>query len=185
LAKGHIKWYGGMGMSEEELVIAAQSGDNEAFYKLMSLYSRNLYKIAYSYLESEQEALEAVQETTCRAFMKLKKVKQPQYFKTWVTKILINYCIDEFKRRKKLMELNTEEPAEYNVSSIENLDLEIALNKLDSKYKQVIVLKYFQDMTTEDIASVLERPEGTIKTWLHRGLTGLRSYFKKDGDLNV
>lgn len=172
-------------MSEEELVIAAQSGDSEAFYKLMSLYSRNLYKIAYSYLENEQGALEAVQETTCRAFIKLKKVKKPQYFKTWVTKILINYCIDELKRSKKLTELNIEEPMEDNSSSLDNMDLNIALNKLDSKYKQVIVLKYFQDMTTEDIASVLERPEGTIKTWLHRGLTGLRKYFIKDGDLNV
>ncbi len=172
-------------VKEEELVIAAQGGDNEAFYRLMSLYSRNLYKIAYSYLENEQEALEAVQEITCRAFIKLKKVKQPQYFKTWVTKILINYCIDELKRSEKLTELNIEEPEEDNSSSVDNMDLNIALNKLDSKYKQVIVLKYFQDMTTEDIASVLERPEGTIKTWLHRGLTGLRNYFKKDGDLNV
>lgn len=172
-------------MSEEELVIAAQSGDNEAFYKLMSLYSNSLYKIAYSYLESEQEALEAVQETTCRAYVKLKKVKQPQYFKTWATKILINYCIDELKRGKKLVELNTEEQIEDTTSRVDNLDLEVAINKLDSRYKQVIVLKYFQDMTTEDIANVLERPEGTIKTWLHRGLSSLRGYFKKDGDLNV
>jgi RNA polymerase sigma-70 factor (ECF subfamily) len=177
--------YGGLIMSEEELVIAAQSGESEAFYKLMSSYSRNLYKIAYSYLEDEQGALEAVQETTFRAFMKLKKLKQPQYFKTWVTKILINYCIDELKRSKKLMELNIEEPTEDNLSNVDNIDLKIAINKLDSKYKQVIVLKYFQDMATEDIASVLERPEGTIKTWLHRGLTGLRKYFNKDGDLNV
>lgn len=172
-------------MNEEELVIAAQSGDKEAFYKLMSEYSKNLYKIAYSYLENEQDALEAVQETTCRAYVKLKRLKQPQYFKTWVTKILINYCIDELRRRKKLTELNTEEALEDNTSNIDNIDLEKALNKLDSRYKQVIVLKYFQDMTTEDIANVLERPEGTIKTWLHRGLSGLRSYFKKDGDLNV
>ena len=172
-------------MSEEELVIAAQSGDKEAFYKLISLYSKNLYKIAYSYLESEQEALEAVQETTCRAYVKLKKVKQPQYFKTWVTKILINYCIDELKRGKKLTELNTEEQVEDTTSTVENLDLDIAINKLDSKYKQVIVLKYFQDMTTQDIASVLGCPEGTIKTWLHRGLGSLRNYFKKDGDFNV
>jgi RNA polymerase sigma-70 factor (TIGR02954 family) len=185
LAKGQIKWYGGENMSEEELVIAAQSGDKEAFYKLMSLYSKSLYKIAYSYLESQQEALEAVQETTCRAFVKLRKVKQPQYFKTWVTKVVINYCIDELKRGKKLTELNTEEQIEDTTSRVDNLDLEAAINKLDSRYKQVIVLKYFQDMTTEDIANVLERPEGTIKTWLHRGLNSLRSYFKKDGDLNV
>lgn len=172
-------------MSEEELVLAAQRGDNEAFYKLMSLYSKSLYKIAYSYLESEQDALEAIQETTCRAYIKLKKVKEPRYFKTWATRILINYCIDELKRSKKHTELSIEMPIEDNSSNAESLDLKLALNKLDSRYKEVIVLKYFQDMTTEDIALVLERPEGTIKTWLHRGLGSLRSYFKKDGGLNV
>lgn len=172
-------------MNEEELVKAAQNGDNSAFYELMCLCSKSLYKIAYSYLDNEQDALEAVQETTCRAYVKLKRLRQPQYFKTWVTKILINYCIDELKRRKKLTELSTEELAEENITNIDNMDLVKALNKLDSKYKQVIVLKYFQDMTTEEIASILERPEGTIKTWLHRGLSILRSYFKKDGDLNV
>lgn len=172
-------------MNEEEFVIAAQSGDKAAFYELISQCSKNLYKIAYSYLENEQDALEAVQETTCRAYVKLKRLKQPQYFKTWVIKILINYCIDELKRRKKLTELNTDEFVEENTSNIDNMDLEKALNKLDSKYKQVIVLKYFKDMTTEDIASVLERPEGTIKTWLHRGLSILRNHVKKDGDLNV
>ncbi|MCM0649333.1 sigma-70 family RNA polymerase sigma factor [Clostridium swellfunianum] len=172
-------------MSEEELVIAAQSGDNEAFYKLMSLYSKSLYKIAYSYLESQQEALEAVQETTCRAFIKLKKLKQTKYFKTWVTKILINYCIDEVKRNKKLTELTIEIEAINSTSEDDMLDIEIALNKLDSRYKEVVVLKYFQDMTTQDIASILDCPEGTVKTWLHRGLNSLRNYFKKDGDLNV
>lgn len=172
-------------MSEEELVIAAQSGDNEAFYKLMSLYSKSLYKIAYSYLESQQEALEAVQETTCRAFIKLKKLKQTKYFKTWVTKILINYCIDEVKRNKKLTKLTTEIETDNSTSEDDKFDIEIALNKLDSRYKEVLILKYFQDMTTQDIASVLDCPEGTVKTWLHRGLKSLRNYFKKDGDLNV
>lgn len=172
-------------MNEEELVIAAQSGDNEAFYGLISLYSSNLYKIAYCYLESNNEALEAVQEVTCRAYIKLKKLKEPKCFKTWITRILINYCIDELKRSNKLAELNMDMEAEENTSNVENLDLQAALSKLDSKYKQVIVLKYFQDMTTEDIAKALEKPEGTIKTWLHRGLNTLRKYFKKDGDINV
>jgi RNA polymerase sigma-70 factor (ECF subfamily) len=60
-----------------------------------------MYKIAYSYFGNEQDALEAIQETTCRAYNNFHKLKQPQYFKTWLIRILINYCIDEKKRMKK------------------------------------------------------------------------------------
>jgi RNA polymerase sigma-70 factor (TIGR02954 family) len=172
-------------MNEEELVIAAQGGDNEAFYKLVSSYSDNLYNIAYCYLKDQQEALEAVQETTCRAYIKLKKLKQPQYFKTWLTRILINYCIDEQKRRKKVIALYQDEPVEEDDSKIESIAIETALAELDPKYKHVIVLKYFEDMTIPDIANVLECPEGTVKSWIHRALKLLKSSLGKEGDFSV
>jgi RNA polymerase sigma-70 factor (TIGR02954 family) len=172
-------------MGEEELVIAAQSGDNDAFYSLVSSYSENLYNIAYCYLKDQQEALEAVQETTCRAYVKLKKLKQPQYFKTWLTKILINYCIDEQKRRKEVIELSKEKAAEENLSPEDTIVLEEAVNKLDIKYKHVIILKYFQDMTISDIANVLECPEGTVKSWLHRALKLLKDSLNREGDFDV
>lgn len=172
-------------MNEEELVVAAQGGDNEAFYKLVSLYSENLYNIAYCYLKDQQEALEAVQETTCRAYVKLKKLKQPQFFKTWITRIIINYCIDEQKRKKRVIAFVTEEPSEEDISKTDHIEIKAAISELEPKYKHVIILKYFQDMTTSDIAEVLERPEGTVKTWLHRALKLLKNSLNKDGDFNV
>lgn len=172
-------------MNEEELIIAAQSGDNEAFYTAVSSYSENLYNIAYCYLKNQQEALEAVQETTCRAYVKLKKLKQPQYFKTWLTRILINYCIDEQKRRKKMIPLYLKEPSKEDDSIVNNIAMQSALNELEPKYKHVIILKYLQDMSTSDIAVVLDCPEGTVKTWLHRALKLLRNSLNKEGDFNV
>lgn len=167
------------------MVIAAQRGDKDVFYKLICLYSDNLYNIAYCYLKDQQEALEAVQETTCRAFIKINKLKEPQYFKTWLTKILINYCIDEQKRRKKTTTFYGEELITDNQTNIENLDLESAVNELEPKYKHVIVLKYFQDMTSSDIAKVLDCPEGTVKTWIHRALKILKQSLNKEGGYNV
>lgn len=172
-------------MNEEELVIAAQSGDNEAFYSLISLYSDNLYNIAYCYLKDQHEALEAVQETTCRSYLKLKKLKQKQYFKSWLTRILINYCIDEQKRRKKVVPIFQDKQVEEDSSKIETLDIESAINELEPKYKHVIVLRYFQDMTIPDIAKVLDCPEGTVKSWIHRALQQLKNSLNREGDFNV
>lgn len=172
-------------MNEDELALAAQSGDNEAFYKLVSSYSGNLYNIAYCYLKDQQEALEAVQETTCRAYVKLNKLKEPQHFKTWLTRILINYCIDEQKRRKKIITLYQKETSKEEDSMLDSIALQAALNELEPKYKHVIILKYLQDMTTSDIAYILEHPEGTIKTWIHRALKLLKSSLNKEGDFNV
>ena len=176
---------GGLIVNEEEMVIAAQCGDNEAFYKAVSSYSENLYNIAYCYLKDQQEALEAVQETTCRAYVKLKKLKQPQHFKSWFTRILINYCIDEQKRRKKALPLYINEVSKEDESIVNKLSVQSAINELEPKYKHVIVLKYLQDMSTSDIADVLECPEGTVKTWLHRALKLLKISLNKEGDFYV
>lgn len=172
-------------MNEEELVTAAQSGDDEAFYSLISSYSKNLYNIAFCYLKDQQEALEAVQETTCRAYVKLKKLKQPQFFKTWLTRILINYCIDEQKRRKKSISIYKGESSQEELTIIDKIAVTSAINQLEPKYRHVIVLKYLHDMATSDIATLLDRPEGTIKTWLHRALKLLKISLNKEGDFNV
>ncbi|UUZ92843.1 hypothetical protein LJK87_47525 [Paenibacillus sp. P25] len=88
-------------MTLEERVRAAQRGDDEAFYALVSEDKERLYRIGYAYLKNETEVLEAIQEVTCRAYMKVRKLKEPKYFHTWLIRILIHYCIDEQKRKRK------------------------------------------------------------------------------------
>jgi RNA polymerase sigma-70 factor (ECF subfamily) len=171
-------------MSEEELVRKAQKGDEEAFYKLIFSSKDKLYSMAYCYLKSESDALEAVQEVTCRAYIKLNKLKEPKFFNTWLIKILMNYCIDEHKRRKKVIELKPLEES-HEDKSVDAMILEEAIEKLESKFKEVIILKYFQDMTTADIARVMQCPEGTVKTWCARALKQLKVFIGKEGDCNV
>lgn len=171
-------------MGNEELVMKAQKGDEEAFYKLIYSIKDKLYSIAYCYLKSESDALEAVQEVTCRAYMKLSKLKEPRFFSTWLIKILINYCIDEQKRRKKVIDFKEIEES-HEEKSIESMMLQEAIEKLQPKYKNIIMLKYFQDMKAADIARVLDCPEGTIKTWCSRALKELETILNKEGDFNV
>ncbi|MCC3374583.1 sigma-70 family RNA polymerase sigma factor [Cohnella sp. REN36] len=159
-----------------EQVLAAQAGDDEAFYALVSSRKDKLYAIAYAYLKSEADALDAIQEATCRAYVKLRALKEPSFFHTWFVRILIHHCIDEQKRRRRTMPF-------YLIpeSLVEELNLEdrivlrVAIDRLPPNYRHVIILKYDQDMTLTEIARLLEKPEGTVKTWLHKALKELRA----------
>lgn len=163
----------------------AQKGDETAFFQIISEQKKQLYRVAYSYLKNEQDALEAIQEVTFRAYKNIKKVKEPKFFATWITRIMINYCVDELKRKKRLLLQEYED----NNSIIENHDNRIrvqeALQQLEPKYQEIIILKYYQDLTIEQIAENLGRPTGTVKTWLNKALTFLRGELNKGDDFHV
>jgi len=166
----------------EERVRAAQGGDDDALYELMRSAKTRLYAIAYAYLRDETDALEAIQETTCRAYMKLKKLKEPRFFHTWLIRILIHYCMDEQKRRRKTLPLaRLPEPLAAELAMDERLTLRAAIDKLAPKYRHVIILKYDQDLTVGEIAKLLEKPEGTVKTWLHKALKELKRMCGREG----
>ena len=171
-------------MNDEDLVKAAQKGDVEAFYKLIVAYKDKLYNTSYCYLKSEQDTLEAIQEVTCRAYLKINKLKDSKYFNTWLTRIMINYCIDEQKRKKKVIYIQQQQ-AENNNNDMDNFCIDDALEKLQPKYKEVIILKYIKDMTIIDISKVMECPEGTVKTWISRGLKQLKDLLNVGGNFNV
>lgn len=171
-------------MKEDNLVIRGIKGDDNAFYTLIDRNKEKLYRIAFTYFKNEVDSLEAVQETTYRAYKNIKKLKEPQYFDTWLVRILINYCIDELKRRNRFNKAYEEAKGLQNIDS-DKLDIEMALEALRREYKDVIILKYFEDLTIKDIARIMDSPEGTVKTWIHRALMELKEILSKDGEFNV
>jgi RNA polymerase sigma-70 factor (TIGR02954 family) len=173
----------------EYLALAAVKGNEAAFNQLMQEHKIQLYKIAFSYLKNEADALEAIQEVTCRAYVRIGKLKEPRHFSTWLIRILMNYCIDELKKRAKRhahASLLSVEPVSVSGSDehdhLQRLVLDSVVAQLEEKYQTVIQLKYYHDLTIPEIARTLERPEGTIKTWLGKALAGLRQRLEKDGD---
>lgn len=181
---------------DAHIIVAAIKGDAEAFYELINLHKNQLYRIAFRYLKSEQDALEAIQETTFRAFRSVKRLKEPEYFQTWLIRIFINACNDELKHLRTQMplsgEVNLNRSTVLDDSSepggrvdLQRLDILSALARLELKYRQVIELKYFEDLTIREIAVILERPEGTIKTWLNQSYKQLRGHLRERGDSHV
>lgn len=178
-------------MDHELLVQSAKKGDDKAFYQLIESNKIKLYKIAYSYLKNETDSLEAIQEVTYRAYVKIKTLKKPEYFQTWLIRIMLNYCNDELKKKSRftgeLIDLeNSQSLSTGNQSmDLERLSIEAAMEKIDPVYQKVISLKYFHDLTISEIAKTLEKPEGTVKTWLNKALKGLRAQLEKEGASHV
>ncbi|WP_096201692.1 sigma-70 family RNA polymerase sigma factor [Bacillus sp. FJAT-45350] len=170
-------------MNTEELVRRARKGDGEAFYELIAAYKQQLYQIAFSYVKNESDALEAIQEVTYLAFKSCKKLKEPKYFKTWLIRILINHCSDELKQKKRMVVQFSEPVNQIEEHSQMKLELEEEIAKLRAEYQHVIILRYFQELPISEIANILKRPEGTIKTWIHQALKQLKVQMKV-GDLD-
>ncbi|MGL5347974.1 MAG: sigma-70 family RNA polymerase sigma factor [Peptostreptococcaceae bacterium] len=167
-----------------EIKLAKDSikGDSKAYTELVKLYKSDLYKIAYSYVKDEQKALDILQETTYKGLLNIKKLKEATFFKTWMTRILINIAIDYSKKESNVVYLEEEHKLIQNekcVSIEEKLDLYDAIDSLRENYKMVIILKYFNDMTEEQVASVMDIPINTVKSHLRRARLQLKEILKE------
>ncbi|MFF2753183.1 sigma-70 family RNA polymerase sigma factor [Psychrobacillus sp. NPDC058041] len=170
-------------MNEKKLVQQAIKGNEDAFLELIHSYEEALYRTAISYLKNEGDALEAVQEVTYRAYRSIKTVKEPAYFKTWLIRIMMNYCQDVIKKSKR-------EVLEERIIGLQGvsedftfLEVEEALLNLTDYERELLHLKYFEDVKIKDIAVMWNTPEGTIKTRLHKALRAFRNHFEEKGEV--
>lgn len=174
------------GLEHKRLAKKAIKGDRNAYTEIIKEYKEYLYKMAFLHMKDEELSLEVLQETVYRGFMNIGKLKKPEYFKTWITRILINTSIDIQKSMKKIVPIDDEcvlESKPIGISVEEKIDLYRAIDYLKDKYKTVIIMKYFDDMKISQIASLMEIPESTVKTYLSRARKEL-GCFLKEGYLN-
>lgn len=171
-------------MFDELIVKKAIKGDDDAFMKLINKCKEQLYRTAYAYVKDEEMALDIVQETVYKAYISINKLKESKYFNTWIIRIAINISIDMHKKKKKLVYIEEKELLNKVGGETEEIDDRLylleAIETIDNKYKDVIILKYFDDLTLNEISRVLDIPIGTAKTYLNKGLVSLRSYMKEE-----
>lgn len=170
---------------QSSLLKKAQRGNEKAFLLLIEDEKVKLYKMAYVYMKNDNDALDIVQETVMKAFMNLHTVKEPHYFSTWILRILINTAIEALRKNSKVIVLNEVLPERsLTVEHEDRLDLLDAIHQLEEKYQTVILLKYYRDLTVREIAELIDCPEGTVKTNIHRGLSELKKHFIKGGTVD-
>lgn len=146
--------------------------DMETFAKRVEILRPRLYRIAFCYLGSEAMAMDVVDEAVYRGLRGLKKLRQPEFFDTWLTRILLNECQREMKRRNRFQPL--EDLTELAAEDLDHLPLAEAIRRLPKELRDVVVLRFFSGYTQAETAEALEVPQGTIATRQRRALQLLR-----------
>ena len=164
----------------EELgwITQALDGDRAAFAQLMHRYAGAVYNLAYRMLGSAEDAEDASQEIFLRAYTRLSSFDRTRRFSTWLLSIGSNYCIDRLRRRRfawltlddAAYALPSYEPGPERsaLSSEQRAIVQRALQRLPDNYRIVTVLRYWNDLSYEEISQATGLPESTIKTRLHR-----------------
>lgn len=170
----------------------ALKGDQRAFAELVELYKDKIYHLAYRMLNNRHEAEDVVQETFLRVYRNLDRYDDKQKFSTWIYRIGTNLCIDRLRKRRPVYSLDAEvndqegidgysmipstnvtPETELLLSETQRLIYE-AIDSLPVKYRSVMILRYLQDLSLQEIGDVLDMPVTTIKTRVHRGREFLR-----------
>lgn len=142
-----------------------------------------LYRLAYSYVKNEDDALDIVQESIYKAMVAMDTVKDPGYIKTWFYRIIVNTSLDFLRKRKREVLIEDEnweslEPARED--QYPDLDLRKALDQLSDNCRTIIVLRYFEGLKLEEIAGILDENVNTVKTKLYKSLKKMNVAMSED-----
>jgi RNA polymerase sigma-70 factor (ECF subfamily) len=177
-------------VQEGKWVAAAQRGDALAFNRLVLKWEKTVYNVALRMLQDREEAAEAAQEVFLLAYKNLGRFRQDAKFSTWIYRISVNHCISRARRRPSGTHLSLDDP-DHALEPVEQLRspdtqesallqkedqrrVNKALSFLPVEQRAVIELKFFQELTFEDIAAVLQVPVSTIKSRLYAGMEMLK-----------
>lgn len=147
-------------------------------------HQRMLYRIAFSIIKDEQLALDAVQETIVKAYSQIHQLRQPEYIKTWLVRICMNeangLCRKQITQRQRQTELQAYQGVTEDASPTEYSDLFQAVMALEPKLRTVIVLRFFEELKFDEIASMTQTNVNTIKSQVYKGLDLLKAQLKQE-----
>jgi RNA polymerase sigma-70 factor, ECF subfamily len=164
--------------SDADLVRQCLDGENCAFDQLVRNYQQRVYALCYRTLGDPDQAADATQEAFVKAYHALGNFRQEASFHTWLFRIASNACFDMMRRSSRrradsLDDLLTESrepaatqpsPEDAAVSSDTDRIVREAIMSVPMAHRMPLVMFYFGDMTTREIAATLQRPEGTVKS---------------------
>lgn len=164
----------------KDLVQKAQNGDKEAFITLIEENKQALYKIAVSILKNDVDAADAIQDTVLSSYENLQGLREPKFFKTWLTRILINHCNRILKERKRMISINEYPEIESAQNDTSSREFLVLLNQMEEQYRIVLLLYYVEGFSIKEIGTILEMNENTVKTRLSRGRNSFKGIYLKE-----
>ncbi|MEY8353817.1 RNA polymerase sigma factor [Lachnospiraceae bacterium 54-53] len=155
-----------------------QKIEEEAERLLLENYER-YYRLAYSYVKKEQDALDIVQESAYRVIRDCRKLREVKYLSTWIYRIVLNASVDFLRKQKREGTSLEDMEIPYEDQYKEDDPLEL-LSILEEKDRAIVILKYLEEWKLEEIAEVLEMNVNTVKARLYRALKKLKITLKPE-----
>lgn len=169
-------------LSEREVIEQVKKGNKEAYQLIVVRYMKRAYYIALGFVHNSEDALDISQESFIRAFRKIKGFNTQRPFFPWFYQLMKNLCLDHIKRGCRIHEIPLER---IQVSKEERNDRELketlwrGIKSLSFEQREVILLRYFQQMSYQEIAEITEKPIGTVMSTLYYAKKKLRGIVGK------
>ena len=188
-------------VSDEKLVKAAQRGDMPAFEELVARHRDKIYARAFSMMRSEEDAVDLSQEAWVKGWQRLKQFQGDSSFVTWMTRIVINLCLDQLRKQKRQRSESIESLEEESggverqmpvvvINPTEGLErrelrqrIDKALGQLSYEHRTVLILHEFEELEYKEIAKRMECSIGTVMSRLfyaRRKMANLMASYKRE-----
>ncbi len=168
-------------MKDLFLVSRAKKGDPDAFVELMEQQKAAMYRTAVSILHNDADAADAMQEAILRCWQSIGNLRNNQYFKTWMTRILINCCKDIIRKNGEMVYLESYDAVDTGTDhEMSDRQVQECIDALSENYRLIFTLHYVQGLTVKEIAMLLSMNENTVKTRLARGRNEFRDIYTNE-----
>lgn len=175
---------------DKSILQKCRKNDKTAFAELFKFYQNYLFKLCYSYIQNEQAALDLMQEIYIKLYKNFEKYDEKYPFHPWLRRVAVNTCINEKRKQSPMVvplysgedELNLEDQLAADDDTqyeVEKHDMAVIIkqhiNCLPEKQRMVIILRYYEDLSYEEISELMNIPLGTVKTDLYRAKNALKN----------
>jgi len=187
-------------LTDEDLVLAVQSGDTDSLGVLVSRWEQPLFRFVYRMLPRREDAHDVCQETFLRILKKADRYRPGSRFSTWMYQIALNLCRDQARKRKRwgliIAERHEFDEQERSAESappgssdpaaaVERGEITDAVHRameqIPVEQREVLIMKEFEGLKFREIAEILDCPESTVKSRMYYGLSGLRQALVRQG----
>ncbi|RME79580.1 MAG: sigma-70 family RNA polymerase sigma factor [Chloroflexi bacterium] len=165
---------------EQQWAAEARQGDRDAFMQLVQAYQRPVYNLCYRMLGDAAEAEDAAQETFLRAYTRLRTYQPGRKFSSWILSIASHYCIDHLRKQRyhqvpwddlppdRMLSASDPEPEQAALSRERDRSVHQLLDTLPAEYRLAVILRYWHNMSYEEIAVLMETTVSAVKSRLFR-----------------
>jgi len=180
-----------MNQQEQIWVQQALKGDRQAFSRLVEAYQRPVYNLTYRMLGNPEEAEDAAQETFLRAYSRLDQYDAKHKFSTWVFSIANNHCIDRLRKRRTTsvsiddnpvlqnLEGDAPRPERTTMAHEDAAEMQALLNQLDPDYRTPLILRYWEELSYDEIAQAMDISLSAVKSRLFRARQKLATLYQE------